>query len=430
MSLLLPIVLFFILLLGFFEGSEIAIVSADRTLLGRRAKQGKTGAKIALKLLEEGPVFLTTTVIGANLCTVTNSILIARYLIERITERGTETLAIALGVIIYYPLELILGQIIPKSFFQRHADRLAPKAAIPLFLLSQILTPVTYILTIISKILVALLGFKGKLRVPPITRREVALLLKSGIKGLSPTEQRLIRKVLKFTETQAYQAMKPLIEVAAFPEHIPISEAIDKMAQLPYSNFPTYSDRIDRITGVVSKVDIILQRDLNQPLKSVAKHPYFVHESTPIDEIFDEMTATNQHFAVVVDEYGGAEGIITAEDIFEEIIGEIEDEFDRTKPLYRQIEHDRILISGRMEVEHINELFGLDLPEGDFETLAGFVIDYLGKIPRPGTSFQYKDMKFLITKTQPNRIDEVCIIKTAREERVGKGETGKDSEKS
>lgn len=425
---LIPVVIFFVILEGFFSGSEIAMVSADRTLLGRRAKQNRLGAKLALKLLEEGPLFLTTTLVGTNFCVVANSILITRHLIGYTSE--VKATALALAVAIFYPLSLIFGEIIPKSFFQRHADIIAPKVAIPLFVMSRVLAPVTYILTATSKMLVALFGFRGKLRVPPITRREVALLLKSGIKGLSPTEQMLIHKVLKFTQTPAYRAMKPLIEVSAFEEHIPISEAIDKMKELPYSNFPIYSDRIDKITGVVSKIDIILQQDLNQPLKSIAKRPYFVAESTPIDEIFDEMTATNQNFAVVVDEYGGAKGIITAQDIFEEIVGEIEDEFDRTKPLYRQIGHDRILVSGRMEVEQINELFGFDLPEGDYETIAGFIIDHLGKIPRPGTSFQYKDFRFLITKTQPNRIDEVCIIKISREERVGKGESSKDSEKS
>jgi len=423
---LLALVIFFLLLEGFFSGSEIAIVSADRMILGRRARQGNLGAKLALRLLDEGPEFLATTLVGTNLCAITNTVLIVRYLIERMSEGKAE----ALAVVIFYPLALIFGEIIPKSSFQRHADRIAPKTAIPLFVISRVLFPIVFMLTQASKILVALLGFKDRFKLPPLTKREVRLSLRAGIKGLDPFGQKMIHRVLKFTETQAYQAMKPLVEVVAFPEHIMIADAIEKIGQLTHSNFPIYSNRIDHITGVVSKFDIILQRDLNQPLKNVAKHPYFVPESTSIDELFDEMTSTNQHFAVVVDEYGGAVGIITTDDIFEEVIGEIEDELTRKAPPYRQIEPDRILLSGRMDVERINELFGLDIPEGDYETLAGFVTDYLGRIPRPGARFQYKNLKFLITKTQPNRIDEVCVIKTTgQEEKVGKGEDSKDPEK-
>ena len=426
MSWLLPTVIFFLLLEGFFSGSEIAIVSADRVLLGRRAKQGKLGAKLVLRLLDEGPIFLATTLVGTNICTVTNSILIARYLIHQFSEGKAEALAVA----VFYPLTLIFGELIPKSFFQRHADRIAPKTAVPLFIFSRILYPVVVALTSTSKTLLALLGFKGEFKVPPITRREVALLLRSGIKGLKPFEQRIIRKVLRFTETQAYQAMKPLIEVVAFPEEMPAAEAIDKMAELPYSNFPIYSERIDRITGIVSKLDLIFADGLERPLKVFAKPPYFVPDSKPIDEILEEMTSTHRNFAVVVDEYGGAVGIITAEDIFEEVIGEIEDEFDPKTELYRHLGGGRILISGRMEIERINELFGLGIPEGDYETLAGFIIEHLGRIPKPGTRFRYRDLTFAIVKSRPNRVDEVLVIKNPKGSGVGKKKAARDSGKS
>jgi len=423
MSWLVPTVMFFLLLEGFFSGSEIALVSANRVLLGRRARQGKIGAKLALKLLDDGPTFLTTTLIGTNICTVTNSILIARYLIHRLSEGQAEALAVA----IFYPMTLIFGELIPKSFFQRHADRIAPKSALPLFAISRVLYPAVIILTMTSKTLLYLLGFKGDLKVPPITKREVSLILRGGIRGLKPYEQSIIHKALKFTETQAYQAMKPLIEVVAFPENMTLEEALDKMTQLPYSNFPIYSERIDKITGVVPKLNIIFSRDLNQPLKEIAKAPYFVPEAKPIDELLGEMTASRENFAVVVDEYGGAVGIITTEDIFEEVIGEIEDEFDPKTALYRRLGPDRTFISGRMEVEGINEILGLDIPEGDYETIAGFVIEHLGQVPKPGTRFHLKDLTFVVTKSQPNRVDEVLVIRSAREEeRIGERKAEKD----
>ena len=405
-SFLLVLVAILLLLEGFFSGSEIAIISANKPLLKKRAGEKSLVSRILDQFQAQPQHLLGTHIIGTTLCVVASSTLATFYFRERYGEIGE-----LYTLLIMSPLLLILGEMVPKMAFQEYAQRLASKSLLGLWFFSWVFYPLVWFLGLLAEGASRLLGGgKGEAE-PFFSRSELKFLLTGSRSRLIPSqEEKMIRRVFRFTETRVGQVMIPLVEVKALDENSTLAQALEFASRYPFSRYPVYQERIDNIIGMVESRDL-LSASPSSKLKELVKPVKYVPETMPVDELLQMMQKENFIFAVVVDEYGGCVGIITREDILEEVIGEIEDEHEQKRPLWRKLAPGRWLINARMEIDQLNELFGWSLPKNGYETLAGFLLDQFQRIPRTGEILRWKDFTFLVRKAEPRSILEVIVLK-------------------
>ena len=383
---------------GFFSGSEIALVSADRLKLQTDSQAGHRGAALALQMLERPAWTLGTCLVGTNLCTIAAATLAAALVTSRFD------LPAAAAVLLVFPFTLTIGEMLPKAIFQHHADRIVPYVVFPLRFIGLLLSPALVILAGLNRLLGAEEQRSG------VTREELRLLLDGSRRGdMTANDRQLIRRVLAFTEGTVEDAMVPLIQVVAIEGTASIHEAAARMAQSGHSRLPVFRDRVDQITGIILHQDIFDADDWSRPVAEVARAPLFVPETKRVDALLPEMRRQRQRMAIAVDEYGGAAGVITVEDLLEEIVGEIEDESDRSRPMVRRSAEREWLASGRAEREHLEVAAGFSLPEGDFETVAGYILARLGRVPGQGAEVVSGRFRLTVTKATDRAIVEVRL---------------------
>ena len=393
---------------GFFSGSEIAVVSADRMKLKARADEGSRGAKMALALLERPEFLLGTCLMGTNLSTVTASTAAATAMATVWPDTGQ--LAV---VAMLFPLILLFGELIPKSLFQHYADRLAPLIAPPLRLFSILFTPALFLIERATRLLFQLTGGKGDFH-RTASREDIILLLEASEHvAIDEEDRELIQRVFEFGEARVEEVMVPLIDVQSISDEATAREAITEMVEHGHSRMPIYNERIDNVVGVLHHHDLLYLENLDVPVADVARAPIFVPESKRIESLFHEFQKNRFRIAVPVDEYGGAVGLITMEDILEEIVGDIVDEHDDEQPLVVQVDKRVWLASARVEADALEEATGFELPEGDYETLAGFLLRRLGRVPAKGAQVREGLFRLVVTEASDRAVLEVRV------ERVG-----------
>jgi CBS domain containing-hemolysin-like protein len=254
-------------------------------------------------------------------------------------------------------------------------------------------------------------GAKGSHGIPFVTREELRLIFKMSRKGsdLTPEEVTMIDRLFDFAHKTVKETMVPLVEVVAVEDTATVKEVLELIDVKGHSRFPVYHERIDNIIGVINSFDL-LDSSLSQgSLTSFIRTASYVPEVKPVDDLLIEMQKQRKHLSIVVDEYGGSVGIITIEDILEEIVGEIEDEYDPDKKLYRKAGEGKYIVNARMEVDQMGELLPLTLPEGDYETLGGFLLEQFGHIPQPGEVFHFRNMTFTVLSSDERSIGRVEI---------------------
>jgi putative hemolysin len=392
---------------GLFSGSEIAIVGSDRLVLRSRAESGDRAAIRVLKLLENPTRVVGTCLLGTNLATIAGATLVANML-HRLGD-VPELLVVA----VYTPLTIVFSEMVPKSIFQQHANTLAPLVARPLAGLSTLLRPALWAIEGATLLIMNALGVKDA-HVHTVRREDIQLLLdNAGTTDIQEEEKEMILRVFNFSETEVADAMVPLIEVVALPDTATCGEARAVMVEQGFSRLPVYRKRIDRIVGMVTHSDLLFSTDDARPVGSVVHELMFVPETKRVDQLFLDLRRKRQRIAIAVDEYGGAVGIITAEDLLEEIVGDIHDETDRSGAMVRRTGERTWLASGRAEGEHLEAAAGLLLPEGQYETLAGFLLARLGRIPQVGDGLTVEPFRLSVTKASDRAILEVLIERRA-----------------
>ncbi len=226
---------------------------------------------------------------------------------------------------------------------------------------------------------------------------------------MKPMEKDMIYRIFHFAKTRTKEVMIPLVDVVALDDETRVEEAVDIVRREGYSRYPVFHERVDNMVGLLHSFDLLFSRERHQTIRSFIHPISFFPESKPADELLVEMQRDHEFMAAVVDEYGGAVGIVTIEDILEEIVGEIRDEYDIEQPLYRKIGPRSYLINARMEIDHINEQLKLRLPKDDYETLGGFMLDRLGRVPHTGESFRLQGITFEVRKADDRSVQEVLI---------------------
>lgn len=396
-----------LLLEGMFAGGEISLVSANQRRLQHLANQGQRGAQLAVRLLRLPEWLFATTLVGSNLTETINVVIMSAFLIERFGSWGE-----LVAMLFLTPLILILAELFPKSLARLSPTRLAPRFSRLLWLASRLLFPIVWLFSLCSRTALRLTGTRsGAASVPFVTREELQMVVKAGDEEveLNTEERRIIHRILDFSRTRVKEVMIPLIEVVAIPETYLVSQALETFRRSRYSRLPVYRQRIDNIIGIVHSFDLLGERDLNQSIRRFIHPAHYVPEQKRADRLLQEMQQLGIHLVVVVDEYGGAVGIVALEDLLEEIVGEIADEFDQEARPYKKLRPGVYLVNARMEIEALREELGVELPPGDYHTLGGFLIHYTGDLPRIGEHIRYQNLTFVIRNADPRSLKEVEI---------------------
>ncbi len=395
---------FCLLMEALFSSAELALVSCDKLKLTHRGARGDRRAKIALGLARRPEWFFSTTLLGQNLFIVGNSVLVTFFIFEHL-GMDYEFLGLLLA-----PVILIFGEAVPKSVAQIRANRLVGLLSPIVLFFSYLLYPVIWGLSRLTLLLMG--GVRGTLvSGHQVTAESLELFVQESetTPELSRDFKENLLRILALSRQRVREIMTPLTEVFLLREDIRIEEALRLLREEHYSFIPLYQKRSHNITGVVGFYDLLYARDLREPVGGLKSEPVYVPEVMGVRDLYLRLRGERKNFAVVVDELGAAVGVVTMEDILEEVVGEIEDEYDLTEQLWKQVAPSQYLIQGRAKVDDINQVFRWDLPKKDYETLAGFLMDRFGHIPKSGEILPYGQLTFLVKAATARSIEEVLV---------------------
>lgn len=409
---------------GLFAAAEIALVSARRSALKAEADQGSARAAAVLKVAEDPSRFLAAiqagiTVIGfgaSAVATATLAVPLAAWLREigpSWVTRIAGGLAVLLVTLTVSYLTLVLGELAPKRVGLHRAEAVAKAAAGPIAVLQALMAPVIWLLARSTDVVASLLGVpKGAVR-PGVTEEEIKLLVtEQGT--LLDEEKKMIHGILALGDTVAREVMVPRVDVKMLADSATADEAMQAFQRTGFSRMPVHGGDPDTIIGVLLLKDLIpvlAAGDTQRGVGGLARPTMFVPETKPILALLSEMRAAHTHLAVVVDEYGGTSGIVTIEDIVEEIVGEIADEFDRDRRYVVPAAQDEWLVDGQLPVSDVREMLGVRLPESDeYDTVAGWVLLELGRIPAPGDTISGAGFVARVEAMRRRRVARVRIV--------------------
>ncbi len=405
-----PVTAIFIMLLclvleAFFSGSEIGIVSADRAKLLHKAEQGSRGAQLALDMLKKPEWLLSTTLVGTNISIVTNTTVATMLVVSVFGDKWGW-----LAAVIVAPLSWVFGEIVAKSAFQHHADNITPKVIGFVRLASYLFYPLLVVFGFLTRFLARVTGQSES---NPFTiREEIASLMqmKSVSGDVDPEEQDMIRRVFEFHDTSVSEVLTPLIEVVGVEESATCGQTTKLAAQNAHHRLPVYRKRVDNVVGILNALEL-LGEDIDAPISQFVSPVRFVPGSQNVEELLVTLRMSSQRMAVVVDEYGGVDGIVTIEDLLEEVVGEITDEHDVDDSLQmiEKISKNNIRVNARIDIEDLARATPVSLPDGNYETLGGFLIDLAREIPEVGSVVKYRRFEFSIEEVSDRAIRRVGI---------------------
>jgi putative hemolysin len=420
------LVLFMILLSAFFSGTEIAYFSANRLKIELRNKQGELNARILSGFMHKPGTFITTLLIGNNLALVLYGLGFSRLLdpwmqeIAPTTASGFSLISILLQTIISTLIILLFGEFIPKAVFRRDPDRMIQLISFPMLLFSWILFPVSWIVSRISYALmkyvfrVSTVGEKlvfGRTDLDRFMKETLHSEDGSAKEGNPDIDTEAFNKALDFNKTRVRDIMVPRIDIEAIPSDIGVSEVRNRFLETGLSRLVVYEDTLDHIKGTVHSIELFKRP---ASIEEMIQPVLIVPETMPAHLLLREFTQKRKSTAIVVDEFGGTSGLVTVEDLVEEILGDIEDEHDAPEEedlLEKQEGPNEWVFSARQPVDYLNETYAFDLPEGDYTTLGGFVLHIAETIPAAGDHIPFKDLTFTIVEAEHNRIETLRVVR-------------------
>ena len=400
---ILALMVLILLLKGFFSGSEIALVSSDKIKLRHKAKLGDRGADLALGLFRTPDVLLSTTLVGTNISTVILTTLGALTMIRLFGANGE-----LYAFLVLTPVLLILGEIVPKSIYQQKADELTPVIIYPLRWASWLFYPIVFAFSRIARLAARAVGV-GKVEQPFfITREQLRAVVDMAEQGaaMDAFGRGRIRRVIRFAETTVAEAMIPIAEATVIDHAETAKTAIELVRKHGYNRLPVYQNSTSNILGIVTLTtwDLMDAALAEQPLGSLIKPAFYVSPLQTIDQLLPMLRSRHDHMAVVVDEFGSAIGIITMEDIVEEVVGEIDVGYDfeeylpKRKRVFEKLAEDVYLMDSRLPVAEVSETLRVSLPTTEFHTVGGLVLARLRHIPREGEFVVEEGYRFTVVE--------------------------------
>jgi CBS domain containing-hemolysin-like protein len=405
-----------ILLNAFFVAAEYGLVTARRTRIVELHHQGDRRARDVLRITSDPPRFIAAMQLGVTLTSLGIGALGEQALARAFESWLATALAVLLAYLILTYFHVVIGELVPKGVALGHPEGTALWVAAPVRAFFTLFAPFVWVLRKSTDAVLHLLGLEPpSAEREPLSEAELRMLLsRSSEQGeIEHEEQQMIDKVFVFGDKDVADVMVPRPEVVAISAELPPEEALAAVLDSPYTRYPVYRESLDDIIGVLHVRDLftaVHDRGLaSVRLAEIVRPAYIVPETKDLASLLQEFRKTNNHFAVVVDEYGGMAGICTLEDLLEEIVGEIEDEFDVAEVQIEQLDDDTYRIDGMFPIDEFNERFGTSLPDEDFHTLAGFVFGQLGRAPQPGDDVEYDGMRFDVLEVDGNRIEKLVV---------------------
>lgn len=415
----------FLILSAFFSGSETALFSLNKLQLKKMQKE-ESGWRVnsIIKLLDDPQKTLITILTGNMFVNIAASSL-ATYLAIKLF--GNVGIGIAGGIMIF--MILVFGEIVPKSLAISNAETIAKKNARPVEIISSFLFPLILFFKIIIN---ALYYFFGKKRVKEkkeITEEDLITLINVGKDEgvIEEEEKKMIRNIFEFGDTMVKEVMVPRVDMACIPSEAKLNSILRLIKKMGHSRIPVYKETIDNIIGILYAKDLLVVYEQwykskeKFDLKKIIRRAYFVPENKKIDDLLDIFQKDKIQIAIAIDEYGGTAGLVTMEDVVEEIVGEIIDEYNKETKLYEIIDNNTVIADGIISIDKINELLNIEIPENDFETLGGFIYDLMGRVPNKNETVEYKNIQITIEQVVKNRIIRVIIKKFLGLQRNNKG---------
>ena len=410
-SLILSLV--FLVFSAFFSSSEAAFLSLQRNRITHLVTTGVPGAKRVAAMIGEPERLLSTILLGNNLVNVAFAALVTAVLVSRLGEGRGVLVATAVGT----ALLLIFGEIIPKTVAVRNAERVAFIYAGPLKWTETTMLPLVLVLQWASRHISSLFG--GAAVRGTVTEGELRSLIDIGeAEGtFESTEAEMLENVFRFGDRQVREVMTPRPEIISIARGATLREFLDIYATDSHTRFPVYRDTMDNVIGIVSAKDILKAmstRGINydDSITDVFRDALFVPETKRIAELFDELRQSGNQMAFAVDEFGGLAGLVTLKRLSEEVVGPVGEEGIGPEEEYEPIGENTFQVEGGMGIDEVNEEMGVGLPEGNFETIAGFALDVLGHIPVEGEQFEYGSLKLEITQMRDLKIEMIKVTKT------------------
>ncbi len=412
-----------ILLNAFFVAAEYGLVTARRTRMVELHHQGNRRARAALRITSDPPQFIAAMQLGVTL----TSLGIGALGEHTLTKEFDNWMATVLAVLIAYAIltffHVVIGELVPKGVALGHAEGTALAVSAPVRAFFTLFKPVIWALRISTNAVLRVFGMQepGAER-EPLSEAELRMLLsRSSQEGeIEHEEQQMIDKVFVFGDKEAADVMVPRPEVAAVSITLPPEQALASVLDSPYTRYPVYREDLDDVIGVLHVRDLFTamhERGLaSVRLEELLRPAYVVPETKDLASLLQDFRRTNNHFAVVVDEYGGTAGICTLEDLIEEIVGEIEDEFDVAEVQIEQIDDDTYRLDGMFPIDEFNARFGTELDDEDFHTVGGFVFGQLGRAPEVGDTVVEAGMQFDVLEVDGSRIEKMSVAFTHRPE--------------
>jgi len=412
--LILLVMMVLLLLKGFFSGSEIALVNSDKLKMHHRAKQGNRGAKLVLRLFETPDVLLGTTLVGTNIATIILTTLGTMLMIRSFGQLGD-----LYAVLLFTPLFLVLGEVVPKSVFQQKSNEIAPMIVYPLRVFSFLFYPLVFIFSRVARLCARLVGGGKTEQTVFITREQMRMVVDMAERGANVDvfDRVRIKRVIRFAETSVGEAMIPVAEMTAINRNRDTRSAITLVRRRGYNRLPVYSRNISNITGVVTLTtwDLMDPELQDRPLEQLIKPAHYVSPYQTIDQLLPILRNRDDHMAVVVDEFGSAVGMITMEDILEEVVGEIdvgydfEEYFPRRKRIYEMLDEETYLMDARLPISEVNELLGTSLPAVESHTIGGLMMARLRHIPGEGESIVEAGFRFTVTEATERAVVKLQV---------------------
>ena len=415
-----------VLLNAFFVAAEYGLVTARRTRMVELHHQGDRRARAALRITGDPPRFIAAMQLGVTLTSLGIGAL-GEHALAKVFDNWLATiLAIVVAYVLLSFFHVVVGELVPKGIALGHSEGTALWVSAPVRAFFVLFNPFIWILRVATNAVLRAFGLEepGAER-EPLSEAELRMLLsRSSQEGeIEHEEQQMIDKVFVFGDKEAADVMVPRPEVVAVSIALPPEQALAAVLESPYTRYPVYRETLDDVVGVLHVRDLFSamhDRGLaGVKLTDLLRPAFIVPETKELASLLQDFRRTNNHFSVVVDEYGGLAGICTLEDLIEEIVGEIEDEFDVTEEQIEQIDDDTYRLDGMFPIEEFNARFGTDLPDEDYHTVGGFVFGRLGRAPEVGDTIEEGAMQFDVLEVEGSRIETMSVAFTHRPEPRG-----------
>ena len=418
-SLRILIILLLVLGNAVFVAAEYALVTARRPRLEEMARRGNRRAKTALAMLDEPVRFISTVQVGITVFSILLGAIGAAFLTRLLDDWMPEEVAFILAFLFLTYLSVVLGELVPKSIALQRAERLAVWLAVPLDWLGRVANPLVWVLQKSASAIAKLFGVQPAPAGMTMHTEEDIRLIVAQTEEIPAAEEEMLYKVFDFADKEAHDVMVTRPEVVALSIDLPPQEALAAVIDSPYTRYPVYRDSLDDMLGILHVRDLfqaLYDRGIeNVVIEHIVRPAHVVPETKDLASLLGEFRRQNQHMALVVDEYGAVQGIVTLEDLLEEIVGEIEDEYDLPDDSIERVDETHIRIHGTFSIDDFNEQFGTVLPQEDYHTIAGFVFGELGRAPQPGDEIAYDGLRFSVVEVDGQRIERLEVEFIERE---------------